>query len=251
MLDYLRNFNIAPRAIPDLASLDASLTRRTGQQGVLLFFATDADQPELHYCLRQTRQQGLPGIVLLPAVSAAERADLLDRGADDCMSEPIERRELAARIHALRRRRAQRQMPRAGWGATSHTDPSTAHPADGLPDCIRFGRWRLDTQRQSLSAGDSNVPLSHAEQRLLLAFLDHPNQVLTRDRLMDEARGRGLEAFERSIDLLVSRLRHKLGDDPRHPALIQTVRGRGYLFAATPSSVPPFGSAMRGLASAF
>lgn len=106
MLDYLRNFNLAPHPVPDLASLDLSLSRRAGQDGVLLLFAFDADQPELHYCLRQARLQGLPRVVLLPAVSATERADLLERGADDCMSEPIERRELAARIHALRRRRA-------------------------------------------------------------------------------------------------------------------------------------------------
>lgn len=219
MLDYLRNFNLAPRAVPDLASLDLPLMRRVDPEGVLLLFADDADQPELHYCLRQARQHGLPGIVLLPAVSASDRADLLDRGADDCMSEPIERRELAARIHVLRRRRAQRQA-------------AVAQAPEG--DCIRFGQWQLDIRAQSLRSTDTEVALSNAECRLLLTFLNRPNQVFTRDRLMDEARGRGLEAFERSIDLLVSRLRHKLGDDPRQPALIQTVRGRGYLFAAAP-----------------
>lgn len=225
LLDYLRNFNLAPRPVHDLASLDLPMMRRAGLDGVLLLFAFDADQPELHYCLRQARQHGLPAIVLLPAVSATERADLLERGADDCMSEPIERRELAARIHALRRRRViqhQQTQQRISDG-----------PLAG--DHIRFGHWQLDTRRQSLSSPEAEVALSNAEYRLLLTFLNQPHQVFTRDRLMDEARGRGVDAFERSIDLLVSRLRHKLGDDPRQPALIQTVRGKGYLFAAAPA----------------
>ena len=222
MLDYLRNFNLAPCPVPDLASLDLPLMHRAGQGGMLLLFAFDADQPELHYGLRLARRHAMPAIVLLPGVSATERADLIDRGADDCMSEPIEKRELAARIHALRRRRLI-QSQRVNI------------PAQLADDCIHFGRWHLDTRRQSLSSDEAEVALSNAEYRLLRTFLNQPHQVFTRDRLMDEARGRDIDAFERSIDLLVSRLRHKLGDDPRQPALIQTVRGKGYLFTAAPA----------------
>lgn len=150
MLDYLRNFNLAPRPVPDLASLDLPLMSRTGQGGVLLLFAFDVDQPELHYSLRLARRHGMPAIVLLPAVSATERADLIERGADDCMSQPIEKRELAARIHALRRRHL----------IQSQQVPARPQPAD-----------------------------------------------------------------ETST----------LGDDSRQPALIQTVRGKGYLFTAAPA----------------
>ena len=76
------------------------------------------------------------------------------------------------------------------------------------------------------------VPLSNAEVRMLWVFIDHPRQVLSRDKLLDATRGRAIEAFDRSIDLQVSRLRQKLGDDPRSPTLIKTVRGEGYLFDA-------------------
>lgn len=77
------------------------------------------------------------------------------------------------------------------------------------------------------------VPLSNAEFRLLLAFVEQPNRVLDRELLINQARGRGLDVFDRSIDLLVSRLRQKLRDDPRDPTLIRTVRGEGYVFTAT------------------
>ncbi len=78
------------------------------------------------------------------------------------------------------------------------------------------------------------VPLSNAEFRLLWTFIERPGKVLSRDFLLDAARGKAAEAFDRSIDLLVSRLRQKLGDDPRSPRLLKTVRGEGYLFDARP-----------------
>lgn len=91
--------------------------------------------------------------------------------------------------------------------------------------------WRLNTTlRQLISPDELVIPLSNAEFRLLSVFLDHPNRVLTRDFLLDQARGRSMELFDRSIDLLVSRLRQKIGDDPRTPRLIKTVRGEGYFF---------------------
>lgn len=187
---------------------------------VCLVMADHAQQAYTHADFIQARQLGKPLVVVLTSASALDRVALLDQGADDCMVQPIEQRELAARLHALRRRKSDRVQ----------TSPTSAN-------WIRFGPWLLDTERRQLSNAQSQpVTLSHAEYRLLLAFLSMPYQVFSRDQLMDEARGRGLEAFERSIDLLVSRLRYKLGDDPRQPRLIQTVRGQGYLFNAAPNA---------------
>ena len=98
---------------------------------------------------------------------------------------------------------------------------------------IRFDAWRLNgVLRQLQSPEGLVVPLSNAEFRLLWVFLERPRRVLSREQLLDAARGRSIEAFDRSIDLLVSRLRQKLGDDPKSPRLIKTVRGEGYLFDA-------------------
>lgn len=97
---------------------------------------------------------------------------------------------------------------------------------------IRFGRWRLDTTaRHLLDEDDTLVALSGAEYRLLRVFLDHPQRVLNRDQLLHLTQGRDADLFDRSIDLLVSRLRQRLLDDAREPAYIKTVRSEGYVFS--------------------
>ena len=173
------------------------------------------------------RQSSLPALVLVPGGLAVERVIALESGADDAMAHPVEPRELLARLRGLLRRiqtvaRRERHL--------------------------RFGGWRLDLQTRQLHAATGlRVLLSHAEFRLLQTFLEHPGSVLGRDELMDLARGRSIQAFERSIDLLVSRLRAKLHDDPRAPSHIRTVRGVGYLFdvfgivhdAASPAPMLP------------
>src|SRR3989344_6337039 len=133
------------------------------------------------------------------------------------MPKPFEPRELVARIQSiLRRVRDDRDAPR--------TDERSS---------IRFDYWQLNGVLRQLQAPDGLVvPLSNAEFRLLWVFLERPRRVLNREQLLDAARGRSIEAFDRSIDLLVSRLRQKLGDDPKSPQLIKTVRGEGYLFDA-------------------
>jgi len=121
-----------------------------------------------------------------------------------------------ARIHTvLRRSRGETRRPAPVTGGHE----------------TRFANWRLNTTlRQLVDAEDTVVPLSNAEFRLLLTFIEHPNRVLDREMLINNARGRDLDVFDRSIDLLVSRLRQKLRDDPRDSALIRTVRGEGYVF---------------------
>jgi two-component system OmpR family response regulator len=100
-------------------------------------------------------------------------------------------------------------------------------------DIVHFEGWTLHVSSRQLSTPSGMiVPLSNAEFRLLWTFIQRPRRVLTRDQLMDAARGQASTAFDRSIDLLVSRLRQKLDEDPRDPRLLKTIRGEGYLFDA-------------------
>lgn len=145
----------------------------------------------------------------------------LEMGADDYLAKPFVPRELLARIRAILRRA--RALP-------PNLD---AHPP-GRAGELRFAGWRLNTVgRHLLAADDTVVPLSGAEYRLLAVFLAHPQRVLNRDQLMELTQGREADVFDRSIDLLVSRLRQRLGDNAREPAIIKTVRNEGYVLATT------------------
>jgi two-component system OmpR family response regulator len=159
----------------------------------------------------------------LPVLMLTARSDPFDRilglemGADDYLGKPFEPRELLARIRSVLRR-------------------SQALPAnleEKAARSYRFAGWTLDGGSHELRAEDGLVvSLSGAEYRLLEALVTHPNRVLTRDQLMDLTRGRDAEPFDRSIDLRVSRLRQKLGDNARSPTLVKTVRSEGYMLAA-------------------
>ena len=139
----------------------------------------------------------------------------LEIGADDYVIKPFDPRELVARIRSVLRRAAKGAPP----------------PADD--ELFEFEGWRLDPLKRRLTAPDGAlVSISSAEFRLLLAFLNHPRQVLDRDRLLDLVQGREAHLFDRAVDNQVSRLRRKIEADSRHPALIQTVWGGGYTFAA-------------------
>jgi two-component system OmpR family response regulator len=144
-------------------------------------------------------------------------------GADDYLAKPFSARELLARIKAILRR-------------------ARSLPANLKPDearSLRFAEWVLDTVGRQLTAPSGAVtPLSGAEYRLLRIFLGHPNRVLSRDQLVDLTRGKEADPLDRSIDLQVSRLRHRLGDDPREPRLIKTVRGEGYVLATDVAAEP-------------
>ncbi|NBB64969.1 response regulator [Pseudomonas sp. ODNR1LW] len=156
----------------------------------------------------------------VPVLIASARGEPMDRvvglevGADDYISKPFEPRELTARIRALLRRRDRSLAPQ---------------PARRLS----FDGWRLDLASRALTDTDGHgVELTAGEFDLLAAFVRRPQQVLSRDDIMDVLKGRQADVFDRSIDIQVSRLRRKLGDDPREPRLIRTVRNAGYLFAA-------------------
>lgn len=111
--------------------------------------------------------------------------------------------------------------------------PNLELPAETRARELCFAGWRLDTAARHLVAADGTVvPLSGAEYRLLMVFVTHPQRVLNRDQLMELTQGREADVFDRSIDLQVSRLRQRLGDNAREPHIIKTVRNEGYVLAA-------------------
>mgnify|MGYP001153319901 CR=1 FL=1 len=212
---YLTRFNIASEAVGDGAGMRKAMAATRFDVVILDLMLPGEDGLELCRELRSTSD--IPILMLTARCEPTDRIIGLELGADDYMAKPFEPRELVARIQSiLRRVRDDRDVPR--------TDERSS---------IRFDDWQLNGVLRQLQAPDGLVvPLSNAEFRLLWVFLERPRRVLNREQLLDAARGRSIEAFDRSIDLLVSRLRQKLGDDPKSPRLIKTVRGEGYLFDA-------------------
>ncbi len=158
----------------------------------------------------------------LPIVMISARGEELDRivglevGADDYLPKPFNPRELLARIRAVLRRSG-----------------PVAEVSSATDKCFRFGDFRFDDQKRLLYRGSDEVDLSRAEFDLLQVFVSHPNRVLSRDLIMDCLSGGERDPFDRSIDVRVTRLRHKIEDDPSNPRLIRTAWGVGYQFTPT------------------
>ena len=171
----------------------------------------------LTLCRELRVKSRLPIIMLTAMGEETDRIIGLEMGADDYLSKPFNPRELLARIKAVMRRTQAESLP----------VPET------LTRDLRFDRWLLDVNRRELVDEEGvGMSLSTAEFDLLKVFLERPQRVLSRDQLLDLARGREAVAFDRAIDTLVSRLRRKLERDPKNPELIKTIWGGGYLFAA-------------------
>jgi len=170
---------------------------------------------------RQLRERGAAPIPIIMLTARGDEADRilgLELGADDYLTKPFASRELMARIRAVLRR--------------TRLLPPNLQPVHQARELV-FGDWRLDTTaRHLLDADGTLVPLTGGEYRLLRVLLDHPQRVLTRDQLLNLTQGRDADAFDRSIDLLVSRLRQRLRDGSREPRYIKTVRNEGYVFCA-------------------
>jgi two-component system, OmpR family, response regulator len=174
--------------------------------------------------LRANQPYDIPILMLTARGDEADRIVGLEMGADDYLTKPFAPRELLARIRSVLRRAE--MLPRN-------------LAASEKARLFRFGEWKLDTAGRFLVDSDGTVvSLSGAEYRLLRVFLDHSQHVLNRDQLLDLTQGREAEVFDRSIDLLVSRLRQRLRDDAREPSYIKTVRSEGYVFAASVEALP-------------
>jgi two-component system OmpR family response regulator len=163
-------------------------------------------------------QYGVPIIMLSARNTSVDRVMGLKAGADDYIGKPCDPSELIARIQAVLRR---------GPAIDGVTHVNAGN------DVVCFDRWELHKEsRNLLSPTGMSIPLSNAEFRLLDTFLKNPGRLCSRDQLMEKARGRGMDVFERSIDLLVSRLRHKITDGANEAFFIKTIRGAGYMFDA-------------------
>ncbi len=200
----MRQLLVAPQTLAiDLIVLDLMMP---GEDGLSL--------------CRDLRANGactLPILMLTAMNEEADRILGLEMGADDYLSKPFASRELLARIRAILRRA--RMLP-------------TLNQAIESANILHFGQWRLDTTaRHLLDSSDMIVSLSGAEYRLLRVFLDHPRRVLSRDQLLNLTQGREADVFDRSIDILVSRLRKRLADDGGGTSYIKTVRNEGYVFS--------------------
>jgi two-component system, OmpR family, response regulator len=168
-------------------------------------------------CRRLRATSTIPIIMLTAMGDEVDRIIGLEMGADDYLAKVANPRELLARVRAVLRR-------------SGSTETSGSNDQERI---LEFAGWRLDvTHRQLYSAKNALVPLRAGEFELLLAFAERPQRVLSRDQLLDLSRGRSANAFDRSIDVQVSRLRRKIEPDPKEPTLIKTVRSGGYMLAA-------------------
>ena len=166
---------------------------------------------------RELRAQSRVGIILVTGRSdAVDRIVGLEMGADDYVTKPFELRELLVRVKNLLWR-----ISLAG-----------NQPQDEGDDAVRFGPWRFDIPRRQLNKDGVPVRLTKAEYELLVAFVAHPGRVLSRERILSLISHRGDGPSDRTIDVLIRRLRGKMEPDPRDPQLFVTVHGEGYLFAA-------------------
>lgn len=215
LAEYLQSRGLRVDTAPDGPSgLEAA---RSGQHDLVVL---DIMLPELDGLgvLRELRATSQVPVIMLTA-----RGDDIDRivglelGADDYLAKPFNPRELVARIQAVLRR-----------GARS--------PEPGQP--LRAGPLVVDPDRRSVQLGDVPIDLTTTEFELLRVLVERAGRVVPRERLMELARGEDYASFDRSVDVHVSHVRRKLGDDPRQPKLIKTVRGVGYTVPTAPDWSP-------------
>lgn len=213
--EYLAANGLTVAAAGDGAAMRQAMARQMPDVVVLDLMLPGEDGLSL---ARELRARSEVGILMLSARGEEmDRVIGLEVGADDYVAKPFSPRELLARIKTILRR--------------AQSLPANMEIGDARG--FRFAGWRLDVATRNATAPDGLVvPLSGAEYRLLRVFLEHPQRVLPRDQLLELANKREAILFDRSIDVLVGRLRRRLMDDSREPALIKTVRGEGYVLAA-------------------
>jgi two-component system phosphate regulon response regulator OmpR len=211
---YLSEQGFAVDTVPDAAAMDRNLARVRYDLLVLDLMLPGEDG--LAIC-RRLRAAGNPVAVIMLTAKGddVDRIVGLEMGADDYLAKPFNPRELVARIHAVLRRQAPAEAP----GAPTQE-----------AKVVEFGPFSLNLGTRGLARDGSPIPLTTGEFALLKALALHPREPMSRDKLMELARGREHESYDRSIDVQVSRLRKLLGEDPQSPRYIQTVWGFGYVF---------------------
>jgi two-component system, OmpR family, phosphate regulon response regulator OmpR len=210
--DYLRSHGYQVSCMPNLTDGRQWLSRQLCDVLLLDLMLPDGDGLDLCRALRaDQRTQHLPVLMLSARGEPTDRVVGLEIGADDYLPKPFEPRELLARVRALMRR----QQPMRTDGA----------------DVWQFGRLEIDTGLRQVRLASEVCDLTSYQYDLLSVLARHPGRVLSRDHIMDALKGHPLDAFDRSIDVHISRIRAAIEDDPKNPQRILTVRGAGYVFA--------------------
>jgi DNA-binding response OmpR family regulator len=204
--EYLGRFNFAVQAV--VHPEEGLRTLKAEPPDIVVLDVMLPDMDGFAVCQKIRELSRVPVVMLTARGDVADRIVGLELGADDYLSKPFEPRELMARMQAVLRR----------GGSTASEERTRVGPLDV--------NWTTSSARLS----GRLLPLTPAEFALLGLFVRNRGRVLSRDRIMDETHGIDLEAYDRSIDVLVSRLRQKLGDDPKQPSFIRTMRGIGYQF---------------------
>jgi len=207
---YLGEQGFRVSTVADAAAMDDLLAREQPSLVILDLMLPGEDGLSI---ARRLRHRGsMPIIILSARGEEVDRIVGLEVGADDYLPKPFNPRELLARIRAVLRRPTQQTATESG--AIHH-----------------FGLFSLDVVRHVLTREGEEVMLTAGEFALLRVFTEHPNRVLSRDLIVDLIKGYDRSPFDRSIDVRVTRLRRKIGDDPSAPCFIRTIWGEGYLFA--------------------
>jgi len=219
---YLVEQGFAVRSAANSEQMDRLLARENFHLLVLDLMLPGEDGLSICRRLRQ-QKNNIPIVMLTAKGDEVDRIIGLELGADDYMPKPFNPRELLARIKAILRRRI-KEAP----GAPSLEE-----------NYISFGEYQLNLATREMLKNDASIPLTSGEFAVLKALVTHPREPLSRDKLMNLARGRDYSALERSIDVQVSRLRRMLEKDPAKPRYLQTVWGVGYVFVPDGSDDHP------------
>jgi len=210
---YLTEQGFEIKTVADAKEMDVALNNENYDLLVLDLMLPGEDG--LAICRRlRANNMSTPVIMLTARGDEVDRIIGLEMGADDYLPKPFNPRELLARINAVMRRH-------------EHSPESEVNTRS---DVISFGDFLFDPSSRSLSRDGTQITITSGEFALLKVFTEHPRQPLSRDRLMQLARGRELDVFDRSIDVQVSRLRRIIEADPAHPRFLQTMWGFGYVF---------------------
>lgn len=213
--DYFSVHGFTVHAAASGTEMDAVLARAPVSLVLLDLRMPGEDGFSLCRRLRESHDLGI--IMLTGSAETIDKVVGLEVGADDYVEKPFDLRELLARVKSLLRRMG---------------DKPTAAAGSGAGDSVALGRATLNLTSRLLSdEAGVPIPLSAMEFDLLKVFIDHPNHVLTRDRLLDLAHNRDWDPYDRSIDVRINRLRKKIEPDPGNPTVIRTVRGAGYIFS--------------------